>query len=159
MKTLVKIVLSTVLLASTVTFANAQCKMFTEKNCKNTLGHFTNNGQYNGAVLFEGEEATLAQTFYGGQDYKVVLCTQDVFNQSSYFELHDYKGNMLFSSEGSGKRELEFGVENTQNLKIRVVVPTIGTNEDLKQNGCVSIIVGFKESDASDSAYNETQHE
>ena len=48
-----------ILLAGISESASAQCKNFTKKKCLSELSEYTGNGQYNGAVMFEGEEATL----------------------------------------------------------------------------------------------------
>lgn len=124
--------------------SQAQCKSFTKKNCMAQLDGYTGNGQYNGAVLFEGEEATLVQTFYSGKDYRLYVCSHATIKDSIYFEVSDYRKNTLFSSQDKEESYFDFSVESTQQLNIRVVVPEMGTNNELKKNGCVSILVGFK---------------
>ena len=138
--------------------AEAQCKMFTQKKCFGTLQTYTNNGSYNGAVMFEGEEATLTQTFYEGQDYRLVLCTQEVISEAAYFEISDYANNMIYSSKDAGTNVFDFSVESTQSLKMRIVVPNIGKDKNLKQNGCVSVVVGFKSSETGDLLDNPYQN-
>lgn len=138
--------------------ANAQCKMFTQKKCFSTLQTYTNNGSYNGAVMFEGEEATLTQTFYEGQDYRLVLCSQEVISTVAYFELRDYANNLVYTSKNAGSNVFDFSVESTQSLKMRIVVPKIGSDPNLKQNGCVSVIVGFKSSETSEVLDNPYQN-
>jgi hypothetical protein len=140
-----KLILPILLLALAVPqFASAQCKSFTKKNCREPLEDYTGNGQYNGAVMFEGEEATLSQTFYSGQDYRLFVCSQPSISDSLYFEVMDYRKNVLYSSRNSGEKVFDFTLESTQQLKMRVVVPSLGTANNLKKNGCVSIMVGFK---------------
>jgi hypothetical protein len=56
----------------------------------------------------------------------------------------DYRKNVLYSSRNSGEKVFDFTLESTQQLKMRVVVPSLGTANNLKKNGCVSIMVGFK---------------
>lgn len=137
------IAIAFVMLAATST--QAQCKMFTKKKCMNTLAEYTSNGQYNGAVMFEGEEATLMQTFYSGKNYKLVVCAHPTISDGMYFEINDYRGNPIYSSEDSGNPEFEFNVQSTQQLKIRIVVPDQNKEAQIKKNGCVSVLVGFQE--------------
>lgn len=140
-----KLILPILLLAlAAPQFASAQCKSFTKKNCREPLAEFTSNGQYNGAVMFEGEEAKLSQTFYSGQEYRLFVCAHEAINDSLYFEVMDYRKNVLYSSRGSGEKTFDFTLESTQQLKVKVVIPELGTANDLKKNGCVSIMVGFK---------------
>ena len=124
---------------------SAQCKSFTKKKCMKDLGEFNSNGQYNGAVMFQGEEATLMQTFYSGQKYKLMICSQSSISESLFFEVQDYRNNLIYSSDGTDKNDFEFDVESTQQLKIRIVIPDNVSGSQIKKNGCVSVIVGFQE--------------
>lgn len=123
----------------------AQCKGFTKRKCIAELGDYTGNGQYNGAVMFEGEEATMVQTFYSGKDYRLFVCSHPAIADSLYFEVTDYSRNMIFSSKESGDAFFDFSLESTRQLNIKVIVPDLGTSNELKKNGCVSILVGFKD--------------
>lgn len=123
----------------------AQCKAFTKKNCADELAPFASNGLYNGAILFEGEEASLVQTFYSNQTYRLLVCVQEIIAQGFYFEVLDYKNQLLYTSQGKNSNAWEFNVQSTQQLKIRAVVPDNNKGSDLKKNGCVSILIGFKQ--------------
>lgn len=125
--------------------AEAQCKSFTKKHCLSELAGYASNGQYNGAVMFEGEAASLVQTFYSGKDYRLFVCSHDAISDSLFFEVRDYKKNLLFSSKGEEAPMFDFSVESTQQLYLTIIVPDMGTANELKKNGCVSILVGFKE--------------
>ena len=95
--------------------------------------------------MFEGEEATLSQTFYSGQDYRLFVCSQPSISDSLYFEVMDYRKNVLYSSRNSGEKVFDFTLESTQQLKMRVVVPSLGDRKSTRlKNGWVSIMVGFK---------------
>lgn len=130
-------------LASSV--AEAQCKSFTKKQCLEAMEGYTGNGQFNGAVMFEGETAALVQTFYSGKDYRLFVCAHDAIADSLYFEVTDHKKQLIFSSKGKHSQVFDFKVASTQQLYIRIVVPTMGNFNELKKNGCVSILVGFKD--------------
>ena len=122
----------------------AQCKTFTKKKCVSQLEDYNSNGQYNGAVMFQGEEATLMQTFYSGQKYRLFICPQPSIEEGMYFEVKDYRNTLLYTSEGTGSNMFDFDVESTQQLKIRIVIPDDGSGSQIKKNGCVSVLVGFK---------------
>lgn len=122
-----------------------QCKSFTKKNCLSELDGYTGNGQYNGAVMFEGEAASLVQPFYSGKDYRLFVCSHDAISDSLFYEVRDYKKQLLFSSKDAGTPKFDFSVESTQQLYITIIVPDMGTANELKKNGCVSILVGFKD--------------
>ena len=134
-----------ILLTAAAHAASAQCKNFTKKNCLSELADYTGNGQYNGAVMFEGEEATLVQTFYSGKDYRLFVCSHPSISDSLFFEIRDYRKTVIFSNKEKDSKTFDFSVESTQQLFIRVAVPEMGTANELKKNGCVSILVGFKE--------------
>jgi hypothetical protein len=125
--------------------AQSQCKSFTKKHCLSELTEYTGNGQYNGAVMFEGESASLVQTFYSGKDYRLFVCSHESIRDSLYFEVKDYKRQVIFSSKEKKAKYFDFSVEATQQLYININVPEMGTGNELKKNGCVSILVGFKE--------------
>ncbi len=134
-----------IMLAGVSETASAQCKNFTKKQCLTELSGYTGNGQYNGAVMFEGEEATLVQTFYSGKEYRLFVCAHPAISDSLFFEVRDYRKAMIFSSRAKSTKSFDFSVESTQQLFIRVAVPEMGTANELKKNGCVSILVGFKD--------------
>lgn len=113
--------------------------------CLPDIAPFVHNGQYNGAVLFEGEEATMVQTFYNNHNYRLMACTQSLLSDSVYFEVSDFDGFLLYTSQGKAKPYWDFNVESTQQLKIRLVAPDQQTTSDIKQSGCVSILVGFRD--------------
>lgn len=121
-----------------------QCKSFTKRRCMGELGDYNNNGQYNGAVMFEGEEATLRQTFYSNQNYRLTVCSQESISDKLYFEVLDFRNDLIYSSQGKDSQLFDFNVESTQQLKIRIVVPDAELPTNIKKNGCVSILVGFK---------------
>lgn len=144
MKTVLFHIAASCVLLSISTVVSAQCKAFTKTQCADLLGNYTSNGQYNGAVMFEGEQATMVQTFYSNQDYRLVVCPQNSIADSVYFEVMDYRNSLLYSSRKSRSRTFDFNVESTQQLKVRIIVSRMSLGDQLKKNGCVSVLVGFK---------------
>lgn len=125
--------------------AHAQCKTYTKKTVMPLLEDFTHNGQYSGAVMYEGEEATLVQTFYSHQNYRLIVALEESISALGYFEILDYKGQLVYSSKDKKTNKFDFNVESTQQLKVRVVVTKTTANIELRKSGCASILVGFKE--------------
>lgn len=124
--------------------AGAQCNNFTKKKCIPSLSPYIHNGQLNSASLAVGETAELDLTFYGGQEYRILVCGQEIFKDVK-FKLKDKNDKELFNSEGKSDRFWDFKVNSTQQLKLEVT--TVGDNQNktgLAEAGCVSVLVGFK---------------
>jgi hypothetical protein len=122
----------------------AQCKIFTKEHCFSELNGYINTGSYNAGVMHEGEETTLTQTFYEGQDYRLLVCTDESLENIVFFEIVNSQGDTLFSSEENRANVFDFSMESTQMLTIRVKAPINNSSSAPKNNGCISIIVGFK---------------
>ena len=127
------------------TQGNAQCKTFTKKECMPLLKPYIHNGQMNNITLFPGEEASLVQTFYSGQDYRIQLCNQENLGDSVYFEIYTQDEQKVYTTQNQETNSWDFNVANTQNLKITVIVPNAKPLDEIEQNGCVAILVGFKD--------------
>ena len=125
--------------------ANAQCKGFTKKNCLPQLEPYVYNGQLNSAVLNEGDVAELLLTFYGGQDYRIFICSQEVLGDIE-FKLLDTDRNTIFDNNEQEKAtHWDFSANSTQQLIVQVKVPEGEGSNDMVHSGCVSILIGFKE--------------
>ena len=123
--------------------AHAQCRTYTKNTCIPPLEPYISNGQFNGATMFEGESAALMQTFYSGQEYRLLVCTHSSL-EGAWFEVRDSGKKLLYSSKETGHGYWDFNVASTQQLQIEVFVPSLGSRPELKKSGCVSIMVGFK---------------
>ena len=138
----------TILLLASFAFiaaeASSQCRAFTKKNCLTILEDYTQNDNYNAAVLIPGDEAELDMTFYGGVNYRVVVCSHPRLGVVE-FGLYDSQGNSIWSNpDKSGKvNHVDLRIENTQRLSIRISVPQ--TDAALIPEGCVSILLGSKD--------------
>lgn len=121
----------------------AQCKTFIKNECKPKLDPYIYNGQLNSAVLNQGDIAELMLTFYSNQDYRIVVCDDNLGDVT--FRLLDVQGKELFTNADHGYTDTwDFSTNSTQLLVVEVSVPENTTNEETK-SGCVSILVGFKE--------------
>lgn len=124
--------------------SNAQCRAFTKKNCRPALAPYIHNGQMNSAVLFPGDKADIMLTFYSGQKYRLLVCSEEQLGKVTYRVL-DIDRNEIYNSKGKGKNEFDFKVASTQQLIVEVSVPDSESTHDIDFQGCVSILVGFSE--------------
>jgi len=134
-----------VILLGVSSFSYSQCKGFTKKNCLPQLEPYVYNGQLNSAVLNEGDVAELLLTFYGGQDYRIFICSQEVLGQVE-FKLLDTDRNTIFDNTDQEKIDhWDFSANSTQQLIVQVKVPDNAAANEIVNSGCVSILIGFKE--------------
>ncbi|MFH2096848.1 MAG: hypothetical protein ABIJ16_14155 [Bacteroidota bacterium] len=123
----------------------SQCKTFTKNNCLQDLEPYVYDGQLNSAILTEGDVAELLLTLYGGQDYRILVCGQEILG-SIEFNLYDTNRNLIFSNKDHDyTTHWDFTSNSTQQLIVQVVVPKQESNSEMLHNGCVSILKGFKE--------------
>lgn len=127
------------------TTAQAQCRAFTKKNCMSELDGYIQNDNYNSAILIPGDEAELMLTFLAGQDYRLVVCSHPVLGEVTY-EIFDGRGKTLFDSRKgeSNETHVDFSVETTQQLQVKVQVPS--TETAIMHEGCVTVIMGDRKS-------------
>lgn len=144
MKLFAQLFLVLVIAITSIAEGQAQCKNFTKRKCIPQMAPYINNGQYNGATLFEGESASVMMTFYSGQDYRLIVCGQDILGDV-LFEIKDEDGNVLYDNKDKGTGIWDFNVASTQQLMVQVTCPPSRNTHDLKNSGCVSILVGFLE--------------
>ena len=125
--------------------ANAQCKGFAKKLCKIELTGYIHDGNYDAAILTEGEEAELYKTFFAGQNYRIAVCSGETLPQIEFQIIDSYK-NVLFDNKANNMAGTwDFSPEASQQLKILVRVPVDAENADYPDSGCVAIMFGFRE--------------
>jgi hypothetical protein len=146
--------LALVLIISAVSFhASAQCKGFAKKICKLELIPYIHDGNYNAAILTEGENAELYKTFYSDMEYRIAICGSDNLPQIE-FKVTDANRNVLYSNkEHNMSKTWDFKLDASQQLKIEVFVPasTKKTSEGEIVSGCVAIMFGFKDKGAKET--------
>lgn len=126
---------------------HSQCKGFTKQKCLPELTPYIYNGQLNSAILNEGDVAELLLTLYGGQDYRIYICSQDNLGKLG-FVLLDTDRNPIFDNKTQGDiNHWDFTANSTQQLIVQVKIPEdLSVKESTAVNsGCVSILIGFKE--------------
>jgi hypothetical protein len=121
----------------------AQCNAFTKKKCMPGLSPYVHNGQLNSAALNAGETAELELTFYSGQEYRVLICAQEILGDV-YYKLKDKNNKVVYDSKEQRSNTFDFNVKSTQQLMLEVIVPASNAPNKLNINGCVSVLIGFK---------------
>lgn len=128
--------------------ANAQCRSFTKKKCLPELEGYVQNDNFNSAVLIPGDEAELLLTFYADKEYRLLVCGHPILGDLD-FEVLDTDEEVIYSNadaENEGKTKFDFKVATTQQLIVRIRVPEAETASTLIHEGCVSVMIGSKES-------------
>lgn len=124
--------------------AAAQCRSFARNSCIPQLAPYQFNETFSAAQLAPGEEAEVNLTFYSGQDYRVMVCTDKVLDNVNW-KLVDGSNKIIFESFADDpKTTFDLRVENTQQLKVHVWVPEKNNSSGMVPVGCVVILVGFK---------------
>lgn len=143
--------LGVVLVAVLITFTfdtKAQCKSYTKKHCLPSLTPYIHNGQLTSAVLNPGDEADIDMTFNAGKEYRILVCNQEQIGDVQ-FKVLDQTRKVLYESDPEQTNPYwDFNMENTQNLIIQLTVPKIDKSNQMTRltpNGCVALLVGFKE--------------
>jgi hypothetical protein len=137
-----------ILLVGVFTFSsfavNAQCKNFAKRVCRLELTPYIHDGNFNAAILTEGEDAELFKTFYAGQEYRIAVCGSESL-QKVEFQVMDVERRVLYTN-ASKKYSLvwDFKVEATQQLIITVKVHDNPKSADVLASGCVAIMFGLK---------------
>lgn len=123
--------------------ADAQCNSYAKKKCIPSLNPYIHNGQLNSTSLTPGETAELIMSFYAGQEYRVLTCSQEVLGDV-WFRILDAQHNQLFNSKDAKEKYFDFNVKSTQQLIVEVNVPDQKASHGIVEQGCVSVLVGFK---------------
>lgn len=129
---------------------SAQCKGFAKKVCKSELIPYIHDGNYNAAMLTEGEEADFYKTFYADQQYRLVVCSTESL-PAVEFKVIDANRNVLYSNkEHNMSKTWDFKLETSQQLRIIIKVPASGQKKSEAdiQSGCVAIMIGFKDKES-----------
>jgi hypothetical protein len=128
--------------------ANAQCRSFTKKKCLPELEGYVQNDNFNSAVLIPGDEAELLLTFYADKQYRLLVCGHPILGDLE-FEVLDTDEEVIYSNkdaDDANMNKFDFKVATTQQLIVRIRVPEPEQASTLIHEGCVSVMVGSKES-------------
>jgi hypothetical protein len=121
----------------------AQCKAYSKKFCIPVMSPYNHNGKMSNIILSQGETAELNVTFFSGQEYRLVICGQEILGKVNY-RLLDKNRKEIFNSENNSELFFDFNVASTQQFILEVSAPASVAKNGLMQTGCVSVLVGFK---------------
>jgi hypothetical protein len=128
-----------VLAANTASFA--QCNGFAKKSISK-LKPYLNTQQVFSTVLLNGDKTQLNQTFYYGDEYRLLISADEKLGKIQ-LNIKDANGAVVFTTKAYGTIMWDFNVESTQDLTLEVITPEAKADQEDK-GGCVSIVVGFK---------------
>lgn len=124
--------------------SDAQCRAFTKNTCLPLLNGFIQNDNYNSAMLAPGDDAELLLTFYGGKEYRLVVCGHPILGSVDY-EITDTNGDSIYKANTGSGNTFDFKMVNTQQLIVKLRVPEQKSAVSAHE-GCISVMVGSKES-------------
>jgi hypothetical protein len=108
------------------------------------LAPYIHDGNYNAAILTEGEDAELFKTFYAGQEYRIAVCGSEPLSRVE-FQVMDVDRTILYTNaDNDYKLSWDFKVEATQQLIILVKVHENVDESEMVNSGCVAIMFGLK---------------
>lgn len=140
MKKLVFAALTTCLLLPAIT--SAQCNSYTKRKCKPSLDPYS-SVQISSTLLRPGDVAEVMLTFYSGQTYRLLVCSQDQLGEVG-FKLYDTDKALIYESEANSEpKTFDFKVESTQQLILEVDIPmTAEAVNGVADEGCISVLIG-----------------
>lgn len=143
MRSLIIILLTGVFFFSSFS-GSAQCKNYAKRVCRLELAPYIHDGNYNAAILTEGEDAELFKTFYAGQEYRIAVCGSEPLSKVE-FQVLDVERTILYTNANHNfKLTWDFKIESTQQLIILVKVHDIPGESEIVSSGCVAIMFGLK---------------
>lgn len=103
------------------------------------------------ALMVKGQTSEFKFMIHQGKDYRLSLCASEILGRNIKFELIDFEENTVLydNSQFEFKREFEFSVMQTRNLKIRIHVPAdqeaanavFGIKAKDTEMGCVGVLI------------------
>lgn len=125
-------------------FLLAQCNTFVKKKCMPKIQPFIDNGQMNTSTLSAGQTSKMSLTFFSGQAYRILVCSEKVLGTVSFKILDKTKKIVFDSKENDDPDFWDFKVKSTQEFTLELTVPPSESTSSATPSGCVSVMVGFK---------------
>lgn len=105
---------------------------------------FTHDGQMNVSTLSAGQNTDISLTFYSGQAYRILVCSEETLGDVT-FKVMDMSKKVVFDSKDNNYPDFwDFKVKNTQQFIVHVEIPPSASVSSAPPSGCVSVLVGFK---------------
>ena len=145
MKKIYQILIVLTILALVPLYGNSQCKSFAKKVCKLELNPYIHDGNFNAAILTEGEDAELYKTFYAGQNYRIYICASEALPEIEFQVLKVNRKVLYDNRKHDYSRMWNFKLESSQQLIISLRVKNSEEETEELVSGCVAIMFGIKE--------------
>ncbi len=117
-----------------------QCTFFASANI-GYLDDFIHDGVYTSLQTFPGQSIQIYKTVYPGQTYRMTVNAQKELGRIEIKVYDDGKQLIYSDNDDSINKFWDFTVESTINILIVLNCPYASGS----QNGCVSVLFGFKE--------------
>jgi len=128
--------------------ARAQCKSFVKTSCLPQLLQYLHDGNYQAVMMSEGEEAEVYKTIFAGQQYRLLVCTDDVLPNIE-FVVSDIRRNILFDNRKNGNVKIwDFKSDASQQIKVTIRIPKSQKQDEAGNEiifGCVGVLFGLLE--------------
>ncbi|MBA3707015.1 MAG: hypothetical protein H0W84_14260, partial [Bacteroidetes bacterium] len=99
---------------STAGVAQCNSSTFVKKKCLPNIQPFTLSGQVNTNKLSSGQKTELKITFSSGQDYRILVCAEELLGQVT-FRVRDMAKKIIFDSKDNDSPDFwDFKVKSTQ---------------------------------------------
>jgi hypothetical protein len=105
--------------------------------CKPLMAPFNYDGAYFRAELFDGESASLRQTFYSGMTYRIIPCGTSSNGGRLNVSVFDSRDVGVFHSRqqpGKNFFDIQFGATGTYRVEVRFE----------NGEGCAAVLIGYK---------------
>lgn len=132
------------LLMTLPTAISAQCNVFVKKKCMSKIVPFTSNGQVNTSTLQAGQTISLNLSFSAGQDYRIIVCSEEILGEVTFKVIDRSKKVVFDSSQNDYPDFWDFKAKSTQPLTVEVTAPQSQSTSSVLPSGCLSVLVGFK---------------
>jgi len=121
----------------------AQCKTFVKSNLAQ-LGSYLHDGSYQAVMMSEGEEAEVYKTIFAGQQYRLLVCIDNVLPNVEIV-VSDNRRNILFDSRKNGNTKIwDFKPNASQQIKVTIRIPKSQKSGEIVF-GCAGILFGLLE--------------
>ena len=121
----------------------AQCKAFVKNNLVQ-LESYIHDGSYQAVMMSEGEEAEVYKTIFAGQQYRLLVCVENILPGVEVV-VTDIRRNVLFDSrKGDNMKIWDFKSDVSQQIKVTIRIPKSQKSGEIAF-GCAGVLFGLKE--------------
>jgi len=129
-----------------ITSFSQECFEYHENNCfpkESKFSYQTNNASV--SFLFSsGEARDIAFSFLLGKDYRITVCSDNIFNNIIEIAIINEEHKVLYNNNSQNYNlNLEFSCKKTQDVIFRIKAPelNIEPNDTLVYEGCIGLLI------------------